>query len=396
MHHVDAQLIHDMRNTVTVLRGAASELVARDDQVSDEHVTRLAEMIARRAEMLGHLLDDLATSDDLTHGELALSLRPVDLDRLCRSALAERHLPDGVEITFDLDAAAVALGDPVRLLQVVDNLVTNAVRYGGPHITLSARRIGTHVRLEVSDDGDGVAEELRETLFDSYTRGPESSSSAGSGLGLGIVRKLCKAQGGSVAYRQGPRSVFTVTLPALPLATDSPRPDAAEKGHAVTFWHQPHQLGDAIAGYALHGLTRGEAVVVVATDEHLELVEERLTKAGIELPAVLDTGQLVTLDAELMHRELVHADRVDPERFERLIGATITSLRSRWQSTRVFGEIVDLYWRRGDDHLALQLERCWDRLRRRVDFPLLCAYELHPDEDAVALRTCHDGEVVAA
>ena len=396
MHHVDAQLIHDMRNTVTVIRGAATELAERDEQLSEEHVDRLAEMIARRAEMLGHLLDDLATSDDLNHGELPISLRPVDLGRLCRSALADRHLPPGVQVSFDLDPDVLALGDPVRLLQVVDNLVTNAVRYGGPHLALSARQVGAHVRLEVSDDGDGVAEELRETLFESYTRGPESGSSGGSGLGLGIVRQLCEAHGGTVDYHHGPRSVFTVTLPALPRASTSPRPDAAEKGHAVTFWHEPQQLGEAIAAYAVHGLTHGESVVVVATDEHLELVETRLAAAGVDVSAVLDTGQLLTLDAELMHRELVREDRVDPERFEELIGGTILALRSRWQSTRVFGEIVDLYWRRGDDHLALQLERCWDELRRRVDFPLLCAYELHPDEDAVALRTCHDGGVVAA
>ncbi len=91
----------------------------------------------------------------------------------------------------------------------------------------------------------------------------------------------------------------------------------------------------------------------------------------------------------------MHDARVDPTLFEALIGSAVEGMRSRWKTMRAFGEIVDLYWQRGDGHLALELESCWNDLRRRHDFPLLCAYEVAEDAAVGELTDCHDAVVAA-
>jgi hypothetical protein len=67
----------------------------------------------------------------------------------------------------------------------------------------------------------------------------------------------------------------------------------------------------------------------------------------------------------------------------------------RWRSFRVYGEIVDLYWRRSEVNLALELETCWNELRARTPFPLLCSYEVAPGENAAPICACHETVLAA-
>ena len=83
-----------------------------------------------------------------------------------------------------------------------------------------------------------------------------------------------------------------------------------------------------------------------------------------------------------LHTHLPRLHHIDHDRFESIIGEAVERVSSRWLGFRVFGEIVDLYWRSDHDHLALELEACWNDLRRRIPFPLLCAYELAPGQSA--------------
>ena len=394
MEHLDAQLIHDMRNAVSVIRGAALQL-GEEEALPASVVTRLAEMIARRGDLLGHLLDDLATSDSLERADLSISRRSVDLTTVCHDALAHRSLPGQVVVDLDVAADAIALSDPTRVLQILDNLVTNAVRYGGPAISIRAWRDGALVRLQVTDDGPGVPAHLRDTLFDAYVRGRDSAPAGGTGLGLSIVRRLCQTLGGTVDYGHDAGSTFTVTLPAVPVASPVPPTDLDGRGHSVAFWYDEDSLVHRVSDYAALGLTGGEAVLLAATREHADAVQTRLGELGLDVDAALRSGQLVLVDAGVLHDELVIDGRVDPQRFEQLIGTTIERIASSWQSLRAFGEIVDLYWQRGDGHLALELESCWNDLRRRHDFPLLCAYEVAEDAAVGELGDCHDAVVAA-
>ena len=139
MRDVEAQLIHDMQNTALVLHEAAAQLQHNRETLPPGVVEHLTEMLTRRSEMLVRLLGDLSTAHLAERGELDLLLQRVSLSEICRDLLEERRPELGVaELTVDVADDAVAVADPLRLTQVLDNLVTNALSYGGPNVRVSA------------------------------------------------------------------------------------------------------------------------------------------------------------------------------------------------------------------------------------------------------------------
>ena len=136
-------------------------------------------------------------------------------------------------------------------------------------------------------------------------------------------------------------------------------------------------------------------MLVAATPAHLKLLAEGLGAIGIDHASVTATGQLIALDAHALHEELPGFHHIDRERFDALVGKTVEQVSSRWSSFRVFGEIVDLYWRRSEANLALELEACWNDLRAERPFPLLCGYEFAPGESATPICECHDTVLAA-
>jgi two-component sensor histidine kinase len=395
VRNVEAELIHDMRNTAMVLREAATQLNENGESLPPGVVAHLTDMLARRSDMLVRLLSDLSTSHLAERGELGLSLQRVCLSDICQELVAGRQPAAGKQITVDVGDDAVVVADPMRITQVLDNLVSNALRYGGPNVRVSAQRDGSEVHLTVSDDGPGVADDLLDTLFHAYVRGAASHRLGGSGLGLLIVRQLCDAMSGSIEYDGTRGSRFTATFPALPAPSEQPDADVAGAGHSVAFWHRDEDLAESLVAYVANGLAAGEAVLVAATPAHHELLEAGLIEMGLDPVAVKTSGQYLPLDADALHDDLPRLHHIDRERFDALIGRPVDQVSTRWRSFRVFGEIVDLYWRHSDDHLALELEACWNELRSRVPFPLLCGYELAPGENAGAICDCHDVVVSA-
>ena len=161
----------------------------------------------------------------------------MSLPDICRDLIEERQPVLGSSrITVDVADDALVVADPTRITQVIDNLVTNALRYGGPHVEVRAVREGAHVVLTVTDDGDGIPDDLLDTLFNAYVHGTSSLSLGGSGLGLLIVRQLCEAMSGTIEYDAKEGARFTATFPALPVPTQVLDPDVAS-GHSVSFWH---------------------------------------------------------------------------------------------------------------------------------------------------------------
>ncbi len=395
MRNVEAQLIHDMQNTAMVLREAAAQLHHNRRTLPPAAVDHLCEMLSRRSEMLVRLLGDLTVSHLAERGDLDLCIEPVSLALICAEVVDERPPAAGGQIMIDVAKDALVLADRMRLTQVLDNLLTNALRYGGPHVRISAARDDAHLRLTVSDDGPGVPDDLLDTLFHSYARGEASHTVGGSGLGMVIVRQLCEAMGGSVAYDGTDGARFTATMPAVPVPQLELGPDAARAGHSVVLWNDDRTLLPALLDYVANGLAAGDAVLVAATPAHHLMLDAALEEIGLDPVAATLTGQYVPLDANTLHCDLERHGHIDRERFEVLVGATVEQVSTRWRRVRVCGEIVDLYWRRGDAHLALELESCWRSLRARIPFPLLCGYELAPGESAEEIHALHD-EVCAA
>jgi signal transduction histidine kinase len=241
MRDAEAQLIHDLRNAATVLRAAAAQL-QEDGEMPAGVADQLVEIIGRRSDMVLGLLDELALLHQADEGQAGEASQRVVLADVCHDAL-ERRAPSGTEVTLAVAEDVVAVGDPMRIVRILDNLLTNAFRYGGSHVVVSARRDGSFVSLEVHDNGDGVPADIADHVFDAHVRGPMSESLGGSGLGLAIVRELCASMGGTVAYRTRAGASFTVVLPAAP----DTAPGDAGSDPELTSWASAPRPADELA-----------------------------------------------------------------------------------------------------------------------------------------------------
>jgi two-component system, sensor histidine kinase len=218
-----AMLGHELRNPLAAIRNALSVL----DEVGSraERAVRQREVIDRQARHLTRMVDDLLDVSRVTLGKIALKVRPVDLQVVVERCLRELGAATQVErralrLTVRTEPVWVE-GDPVRLEQVVSNLIHNAVKYTPPggSISVEVRREGGEALVQVRDDGIGIAPEMLPSIFEPFTQVESSRarSQGGLGLGLPLVRRLAELHGGHVtAASRGPGtgSEFTVRLPA--------------------------------------------------------------------------------------------------------------------------------------------------------------------------------------
>jgi two-component system, sensor histidine kinase len=220
-----AMLGHELRNPVGTIRNAIEVLENVGTSINRTEVEQRA-IIRRQARHVGHLIDDLLDVSRVTTGKISLYRLPVDLRELvvrCVQAAegaieAERH-----QLSLDIEPQSLVVdGDPVRLEQIVTNLLTNAIKYTPTRgkIEVSARREGEMAVVSVRDNGMGISAELLPHIFDLFTQGHRTIDRAHGGLGIGltVVRSLVEMHGGRITVESegtGSRrgSVFTVELP---------------------------------------------------------------------------------------------------------------------------------------------------------------------------------------
>jgi two-component system, OmpR family, phosphate regulon sensor histidine kinase PhoR len=218
-----ANVSHELRTPLSLIKSAAETLI--DGGKNDPAITtRFLEIIDKHASRLTLLLDDLLLLARLDSGRVeievqSLALRSAVQDSLDDAALIARTR--GVTITNEVPAGLVASADPVRLRQVLANLIDNAIKYGRPdgHVTVTARRVSlTTIEASVRDDGPGIPVEAKERIFERFYRVDKARSreQGGTGLGLAIVKNVVQAQGGDVRVESavGSGSTFYFTLPA--------------------------------------------------------------------------------------------------------------------------------------------------------------------------------------
>ncbi|MEX2280755.1 MAG: PAS domain S-box protein [Acidimicrobiia bacterium] len=209
-----ASVSHELRTPLTAVRGFAEIL---HDQHANLGAAEHAEMIAAIASEsadVSDIVEDLLVAARSDIDQLTIAVKPVPLDPVVRET-SERVRWAHKSVTLEVDGDAVALADPLRLRQILRNLMGNAVRYGGDSIRVTARQVDGAVLIEVLDDGQGISEQFREEIFAPYRRAHDRAGLAGSvGLGLAVSRRLARLMGGDVAYsHDGTWSTFTLRLP---------------------------------------------------------------------------------------------------------------------------------------------------------------------------------------
>jgi PAS domain S-box-containing protein len=216
---------HDLRSPLTSLRLQLQAVrknlrPGSDEPCSSEKLVSRVEVMERQTDRMLHMMDALLDITQMTAGRLELKRQKLDLVELVRGAVAtldEELRQSGVQVRVHADGPIEGMWDRLRLEQVVDNLLSNAMKYGkGLPVDLTVSMKGTTAKLVVRDQGVGVAPEDQERLFDRFERVRLDRNVSGYGVGLWIVRRVVEAHGGSVSVesRLGEGSSFIVQLPA--------------------------------------------------------------------------------------------------------------------------------------------------------------------------------------
>lgn len=242
-----ANVSHELRTPVSVIRANAETLLlgGMDDRA---RAPGFLEAIERNAERLTRLVGDLLDLARIEAGQMTLSVEPVALRPLCEraaEAVEVRCRERQHELTIDVDDALVAVVDEKAADQILVNLLDNAVKYtpAGGHIRMRAHRHEDRVRLDVEDDGPGIAASHRARLFERFYRVDPGRSRdvGGTGLGLSIVKHLVEAMAGRVGVEavdpHGSR--FFLDLPAARTSaapSDGPAAASGERSPDVPHW----------------------------------------------------------------------------------------------------------------------------------------------------------------
>jgi signal transduction histidine kinase len=216
-----ALVSHELRTPLTSIIGYL-ELVLDDEEELSDDAKRFLQVVERNAKRLLRLVGDMLFVAQVEAGRLSLEQGQVDLGAVAAEAVeAARPAAERGHVTLALDAEGVGIisGDRDRFGQMLDNLVSNALKFTaeGGSVVVRLRDAGDGARVEVADDGMGIPAGEQQRLFERFFRASSATSQAvpGAGLGLTIVKTIVEAHGGTVALtsKEGEGTTVTVFLP---------------------------------------------------------------------------------------------------------------------------------------------------------------------------------------
>jgi signal transduction histidine kinase len=214
---------HELRTPVTALKMQLQLVRRRIDKKdetlsSPEGVVGVTEVCERQVDQLTHLIEDMLDVSRISTGRLSVELKPVDFSLVVEHAVRafERQFEfAGAKLISSIAPGLVVDGDRNRLDQVVNNLLSNALKYGNSKpVTLSLAKEDGHAVLRVKDEGMGISAEDRERIFRPFERAVSFMNVSGLGLGLHICKQIVEAHGGRIDLQSEPNvgTTFEVGL----------------------------------------------------------------------------------------------------------------------------------------------------------------------------------------
>jgi signal transduction histidine kinase len=218
-----AVLTHDMRTPLTNIRGYAT-LLRRHPELPQSQQEKMLDVILRSERCLLEIVNNILDIEHLESGvPVLLEREPFDLQQVVREVLESSEAQaqeKGIELRFNGDSLPLIIhADRSKISRILQNLLSNAIEYTPEHgdVWISARMNGSHVTLDLEDNGYGIPADELPYIFDRFSRVAKHKSEAvGTGLGLAIVKNLVEAHEGQieVTSTEGQGSTFSVTLPA--------------------------------------------------------------------------------------------------------------------------------------------------------------------------------------
>lgn len=209
---------HELRSPLTSVKGFTATLLAKWERFNDEQKKVMLETVNADADRVTRLLADLLDVSRIDAGRLELHRQVVDLEHAVRKAFAGRVAAGEPESRFVLRMSGTLPEmwvDPDKLDQVIGNLVENALKYGAGTVTVSIAGSPAGAQVTVSDEGEGIPQEMLGRVFTKFWRRGDGGRRSGTGLGLFIVKGLVEAHGGEITVGRAPAggAEFRFTLP---------------------------------------------------------------------------------------------------------------------------------------------------------------------------------------
>ncbi|RLE26985.1 two-component sensor histidine kinase [Candidatus Acetothermia bacterium] len=213
-----ADVAHELRTPLTVIQGNLEAMLDGVFPLTPESLAPVYEETLH----LGALIEDLRVLTLAETGHLPLAKERVDLAELVEGAceaIRPAAADEGIEVAVEVEAepGLTVEADPIRIRQVLSNLLANALRHSPPGSTIRVRayRDGGEARVEVHDQGPGIAPEDLPHIFERFYRGDPARSGEGTGLGLAIARELVRLHGGRIWAESQDGATFTFALPLV-------------------------------------------------------------------------------------------------------------------------------------------------------------------------------------
>lgn len=214
-----ADIAHEVRTPLTIIDGTVDGIIDGVFQPDMEHLRSIKEQTS----LITHLISDLRDLSLAESGQLKLVLSSTDIFELLRRMVSNYEI-DALEKNISLKIEEPAqipeiIIDPIRIEQVISNLLTNAIRHtpSGGSITINAQNTGAGLAISIADSGEGIAPKDLPHVFERFYRSGSSRSrqEGGTGLGLAIVKQMVEAHGGNVWVKSeiGKGSIFSILLP---------------------------------------------------------------------------------------------------------------------------------------------------------------------------------------
>jgi PAS domain S-box-containing protein len=289
-----ATISHELRTPLTAILGWSQMM--RTEQLGGDSAVKAFETIERNARAQAQLIDDLLDVSRIITGKLRIDVRQVDPNSFVEAAIGSvRPAAEakGVRVQKIMDTGVVTVsGDPVRLQQIVWNLLSNSIKFTprGGRVQVRLERVNSHIEIAVSDTGAGISPEFLPHVFERFRQadGRTTRQHGGMGLGLAIVRHLVELHGGTVRAEspgEGQGSTFTVLLPVAPVYRNDV---GAERVHPAA--------RDTLPTYECPERLDGLKVLVVDDEtDTRELLKAGLGRCGAEVTAAASAAE--ALDA---------------------------------------------------------------------------------------------------